>query len=371
MASIEVLDTGLIYRNPQPHVRSVHAYFPSVVCMDNGEMLATLVLGEAFEAVNLRTHVARSRDGGATWELEATLYEGTRNRLTSDASRLTALPDGELVLLMHRADRSRHPTEGFTNPENLGFVPVELRLWRSQDYGHTWAGPEALQPPLVGPAFELCCPITPLSDGRWVLPTSTWRSWEGDCPNGMKMVALVSEDRGRTWPQYWDVMTDPDQQIIYWESKIVELPDGRLLAAAWAYDEATAADLPNHYALSADGGKRWSAPTSTGLLGQTLTPSVLSDGRLLSIYRRMDEPGLWANLSRIEDGAWLNEQAAPLWGHGIPGLTETSGNMAHNFNVLRFGAPCITPLPDGSIFVAFWCYEQCVSNIRWFKLKIE
>ena len=54
---MKILDTGLLYRNPIPHVRSVHGYFPSVVSMDNGEMLATAVLGEAFEAPNLRTHV--------------------------------------------------------------------------------------------------------------------------------------------------------------------------------------------------------------------------------------------------------------------------------------------------------------------------
>jgi len=43
----------------------------------------------------------------------------------------------------------------------------------------------------------------------------------------------------------------------------------------------------------------------------------------------------------------------------------------HNFNVLRLGAPCITSLADGTIFIAFWCYEDCVSNIRWYKLTIE
>jgi hypothetical protein len=52
-------------------------------------------------------------------------------------------------------------------------------------------------------------------------------------------------------------------------------------------------------------------------------------------------------------------------------LTGTSDNMVQNFQVLRFGGPCITRLPDGAIFVAFWCYEDCVSNIRWFKLEID
>ena len=52
LSNIKCTGTGLIYRNPKPHVRSVHAYFPSVVPVANGELLATLVLGDAFEASN-------------------------------------------------------------------------------------------------------------------------------------------------------------------------------------------------------------------------------------------------------------------------------------------------------------------------------
>lgn len=47
-----------------------------------------------------------------------------------------------------------------------------------------------------------------------------------------------------------------------------------------------------------------------------------------------------------------------------------SDNMVKDFNELKFGAPCITILPDNSIYIAFWCYEKMVSNIRWIKVKI-
>lgn len=67
------LTTGLVYRNPKPHVTSVHAYFPSVALLPNGEMVAAYMLGEAFEAVNLHTVLARSTDGGATWTPEGRL----------------------------------------------------------------------------------------------------------------------------------------------------------------------------------------------------------------------------------------------------------------------------------------------------------
>lgn len=371
MSPIQCLKTGLIHRNPKPHVHSEHAYFPSVALMDNGEMLATVVLAEAFESVDMHTYVARSTDQGDTWRLEGEIYPGTADRITSDSCRITAFPGGRLVAFMARCDRTDHPDEGLTNPQTLGFVPTEPLLLRSQDYGRTWGQPKPLKPPLVGPSFELCCPITPLADGRWILPTSTWKGWDGDCPSGMKMIAFVSHDRGRTWPEYMDVMADPDQHLIYWESKIVEFADGRLLAAAWGYDHVASKDLPNQYAISRDGGKTWSAPRSTGLVGQTLTPFLLPDERVLCVYRRIDEPGLWANLSHLEGDAWVNDACRPLWGAQVSGLTGTSRDMAANFNVLRFGAPCITALPDGTVFTAFWAYEECVSNIRWFKLRIH
>jgi len=185
------------------------------------------------------------------------------------------------------------------------------------------------------------------------------------------MVAFVSHDQGKTWPEYVDVMRDPEQHVIYWETKIVELPDGRLLCVAWAYDDAAKKDRPNQYVLSHDGGRTWTPPTSTGLQGQTPTPFALPDGRILLVYRRMDKAGLWANLSHFEGDRWVNDAAEPLWGAEAVGLTRTSQNMAQNFNVLRFGAPCIVQLQDGTIFTAFWCYEDCVCGIRWFKLRVQ
>ena len=361
---------GLIYRNPIPHVKSIHAYFPSVAVNKNGGMLATLVLGEAFEAVNLHTHIARSADNGETWRLEGPVYPGTKDRITSDFARLTFFPDGELVVLMARSDRTGHPDDGLTNPETLGFVPTEFLTFRSADSGRSWDEPVVIDSPLGNTPLELCAPITPLKDGRCIIPTSPWKKWDGENPYGSRMVALVSYDLGKTWPEYMDVMVDPKQEHQFWESKIIELPDGRLCAVAWIYNSVDAKDLPNHFALSGDGGKSWTEPQSTGLQGQTLTPYVLDDGRILSIYRRMDRPGLWANVSRLKGSRWVNEDSEPLWGHQVNGLTGKSVNMVHNFSVLKFGAPCITSLSDGTIFTAFWCYEDCVSNIRWFKFNV-
>lgn len=364
--------TGVLFRNPAPHLRSVHAYFPSVVVLADGTLLASVALGEAFEATNLRTHLFRSVDGGATWANEGPVPDGTApGKLCSNCARLTALPDGSVAVFLIRHDRTDHPDEGLTSHETLGFVPTDLLILRSHDGGRSWRGPHPIIPSLAGPAFEMCAPITPLRDGRWVIPTQTWPGWEGECPSGIRMVGLVSHDQGDSWPEHLDVMRDPEGRVYFWESKIVELVDGRLLATAWVYDDVAKRDRPNHFVVSETGGSTWSAPASTGLLGQTLTPLVLEDGRILCVYRRMDQSGLWAALARVDGARWVTESQWPLWGNAAHGLTATTADMAHNFNVLRFGAPSLVRLGDGSVFVAFWCYEDCVSNIRWFRLRPE
>ncbi|MBX9791850.1 MAG: glycoside hydrolase [Pirellulales bacterium] len=368
---LKELETGVLYRNPAPHLKSVHAYFPSVVNLADGNLLASGMVAEAFEAVGARVHLFRSTDQGTTWRHEGPLAHDLDGQLVSESGRLTQLADGRIVALLHRHDRREHPDEGLVNPQTLGFVPTTFAISESTDEGRTWSAPREIKPPLAGPSFELCSPITVLGDGRWLLPTSTWRDWSGRAPSGNRMVALVSRDAGRNWPTYLDVMHHPSDKVLYWESKIVELADGTLVAVAWGYDEATGRDLPNQYAISRDGGQSWSAAASTGLLGQTLAPIVLAGDRILCVYRRIDVPGLWAQVAHLEQDRWVNDQAQPLWGHNQGGLTGSSSSMAQNFQVLRFGAPCITRLPDGRLFVAFWCYEDTVGLLRWFRFRLD
>ena len=369
---LEDLTTGILYANPKPYLRSIHAYFPSVVVMPRGEMVACYALGEAFAATNVHTHLARSSDAGQTWRHQGRLCADVPGRLTTELGRLSMTPEGELIAVVVRADRTDHPDEGLSNPENLGFVPTDVLIMRSRDAGRTWSEPALVAPPLEGSAFELCCPVTMLGDGRWLWPTAPWRDWEGNLPGGQRMVAFVSADQGNSWPDYLDVMSSPEGNLCFWESKIVELSDGRLLAVAWCHDERTSSDRLNQFALSDDGGKSWTAPQSTGLSGQTMTPCVLDGDRVFCAYRRMDEPGLWANLAHLEGDRWVNDASEPLWGHqSIEGVTQTGSGAVATFRTLRFGAPSITRFPDGLLYLAFWCYEDCVSVIRWFKFGVE
>lgn len=367
MPEIEILSTGILFRNPKAHLRSEHAYFPSVVHLGGHEMLAVFVVGSAFEAVDCHTVVARSQDDGKTWTREGTLQPGAPLPAMSDTFRIAKIGN-EIVAFGARHIRE-DPDEGLTNPRNMGFVPTELALYRSNDKGRTWIGPEIVEPPLTGPSFEICSPIVPLSDGRWFAPTSTWTGWNGECPNGMKAIALISHDRGRTWPEYADIMDGTAEDVIYWEQGVTPLPGNRVVSAAWTYDRRNNIDRDISCAVSTDNGRSFGRPRSTGLKGQTVRTLAVGDDALLVIYRRTDEKGLWAAVASVKDDRWTTLVQMPVW-QGASAGSKDRNSMVEEFHHLKFGAPSVVPMPDGTVYVAFWCVEDCISNIRWFRLKV-
>ena len=304
--SIE-METGVVFRNPMAHVTSRHAYFPSAIPLGNGEVLVSYNVGEAFEAENLRVHLSRSLDGGRTWVDEGRLGVPEVPPGVSEGTKMAVDSDGKIVGLLQRHDRRELAGEGLTHTGTLGFVPTRFETTLSADGGRTWSEPCRVEPPIEGPEWELCAPITELSDGRWLLISSTWPDWSGRLPNGHQLVAFVSSDRGSSWPEWLPVMSEAGSEaVIFWESKIVELSDGRLLAVAWCHDLPAAEDRPNQYALSSDGGATWTPHRSTGLIGRRSRRSSL------------ERVGCWS---------FTVGPTSRVCGYRMSGLKVTSGSM--------------------------------------------
>jgi hypothetical protein len=379
MSSVSLLDTGIVYRNPRPHLLSRHAYFPSVACAGGGggggdgeELVVGMDIGSAFEAVDVRSYSCRSNDGGKTWTPPQLIFSPDPSVFgpVSTTTRIGAVGDGKIVGVISLFDRSR-PDEGLANAATEGFVRTTWALVRSIDGGRSWSSPAEFPAPIDWSCFECCSTIVPLRSGRWLIPTSTWPDWDGRDPFGPNAFALISDDRGASWPKAVEVMRDPSHQLTHWEQKQVQLSDGRLLAVCWIYDREQKRDLPNHFCVSSDDGNSYSPPRATPLQGQTCTPIALSDNRVLCVYRRMDRRGLWAHLAQIDGNAWkpLGEDT-PIWGTNIAAHTagDDAGVMAQ-MSTLRFGFPSLTLLANGDVFGVFWCVEDAVANIRWFKLR--
>ncbi|MCY2968208.1 MAG: sialidase family protein, partial [Planctomycetota bacterium] len=242
-------------------------------------------------------------------------------------------------------------------------------LIHSQTSGWTWSAPRRIDPPIAGPSFEICHRIVELTDGRWLAPTSTWKGWDGSAPNGMQAIALVSHDRGVTWPDYIPISNEYQRGIITWEVGLAELAGGQLAATLWRFDERQDVSLSSRFTVAED-GQRFMPPVDNGLQGETAKLTALADGRVLCLYRRLDRPGLWAELARIEGPRWIRECEAVVWQGPKSGLLGRT-NSSDELSSLKFGYPSAIQLPDGDILALFWCVEESLHVIRWMRLRID
>lgn len=367
---IRVTETGLVYRNPRPNAVSRHAYFPSVTKLPGGDFVAGMDIGQAFEANDIRSYVCRSRDNGKTWSPPQLIFDPGPG-LHSTTCRIARTNSGDLIgwTCLFRPPIA---DVGHANEKTHGFVRTDLGVVRSSDGGATWAGPTMLDLPIDWRHFETCSPPIAVGGTRLMTPVSVWPDWEGrPGPETAAGIAFISDNDGRSFDRVVTTIDHGDPKVTAWEQKLIQLSDGRLMVLCWVFDHGVGKNRRNHFALSSDGGDSFQLARATPLNGETATPVALSDSRVLVVYRRADEKGgLWGHLARIEvDGTWTGLGDACLWGGGVQGMKRDADHVIHQMSTLRFGCPTVASLDDGSVFAAFWCVEDCVSNIRWLRIR--
>ena len=371
MPLIQIKDTGCIYRSADTTGTRRQAYFPSIVALPENRLLAAFDLGTDMEHPDVRTCLSRSNDGGHTWSEPEPLCDRLDMGFPmSTLGRISRLADGAIVGLITVCDRSRTGC-GLANPASEGFVETYFQITESQDEGRTWSTPRPVRPPIAWRAFETCSPIFETGPDRWLLPTSLWRNWNGDCPHGMKAVAFLSEDHGVTWTDSVDVFDGWAGHVVCWEQKHTRLTDGRCMAVCWAYDYAARHSKNNLYSFSEDAGATFSQPSVSPLHGETCTPLALADNHVLCLYRRCDSRGLWAHLARMDGAAWIPRCDAPIWGAERNAYGARLSSKTEEMTTLQFGYPQAALLTNGSVFVVFWCVEDGAAMIRWARVRVR
>jgi len=365
---ITAVGQGFVYRNPQPYLRSIVAYHPSLVLLSENELLATFDLGEAVESLDYHTVLARSKDGGQTWQLEGKILQDPPPR-SSHIIRTSRLADGSLVglgALFHRDN----PEMGLLNRQTSGFVPTDLFLVRSGDGGRSWTAPQTIVPPLTGPCWEVCHPVVELRDRRWIAPVGTWRGWQGENPSGEQTVALLSDDQGNSWSKFGRIFDGRQSGRSHLEVSAVELKDGSILAVSWVHDLTNNKSFPTEYSLSESRGEHFSVPMLTGFRAQTCKLIQLRNGLLFAAFRDSERPGLWGTVARLDGKQWITLNEVSLWQGAATGM-QGGCNSAQELSALKFGSPSIKQISPGEVLLLFWCQEDCVTGIRWIRIQIE
>ena len=362
---VEVVNSGFVTRDD--------AAYPSLVGLDDGSIICGYSCGGGSAATG-GTDWARSTDGGTTWSREGTILGRTERPVTTNSLRLGRTAGGTLLAYGARRYDSAATAR-------FGRDPSEPVLCRSSDGGSTWSAPVVLaaaSPDSRARGYEVTCPIVALDEQRWLAPA-------GLLPEtghlGARVVAFRSADAGQTWPHSPTVFHDAGGRRCFFETKVISLGSGRLLAVAWTVTAGDYRDLDNQYALSRDGGSTWTRPSSTGIRGQTMTPVWLGGDLLLVLYnRRSGKQGIVMLVVRVAADGWILGPETMLWdaaaAHGE--VAQGAGGIA-GFSDFAFGLPSALPIGDGRLLAVHWCRERQAEprgtlleryGVRWTKLQL-
>lgn len=372
---IEIINSGILYRNPHPDFRPIHASFPVILPLFQGEMICVYRRGSAFSSVDGRIAQLRSLDGGITWAEEGLVWDGSKDG-TNYCYRGAApamLTDGTVLMTCSRFDRS-DPDKPVFSPETEGYLPCQVVVFRSRDGGHSWTPPQVVPLP-EGMVANGSGPVIEVGGGRLLLPIETWKAYDDPNPPKQRAMALFSGDGGETWGEPTVVGDGVADGVYYWDQRIISLGGDRLFVIFWTHSLATDKDLSVHWATSEDGGRTWTKPQPTNIQGQVTCPVDLEGGRMAAVYnlRYADRPGVMATLSEDGGRTWDLDNQVAIWdayGEARVGVAA-GGRELQQHVTIAFGKPDAQLLADGDILATFWCTQACVTHIRWCRLRVS
>ena len=298
----------VIYRDS-----SFHAAFPSVVKLENGELLLAFRRAPERRSMGEKStnHVdpnsylvaVRSRDGEA-WTPDPKLIYAHAFGGSQDPC-LLRLRDGTLLCVSYgwaflRPDGLANLRQPFFQNQNNS-VFLGGYLLRSADGGQSWQGPN--YPPHIQPEVNLDPFGKPIpaynrgamvegKDGRvfWVVAASDQLT-----PHKTSTHLLTSDDKGMTWKYACPVAVNDSASFN--ETSLYETPKGDLVA----FLRTAGLDDQACIARSTDGGKSFAAWQKMGFQGHPLHALRLPDHRVLLTYGYRHEPlGIRARILNAE-----------------------------------------------------------------------
>ncbi len=355
MNKIDIMDSG--------HISRDDAAFPTLVKIDNDELICGYTAkGKGPDALG-ETDWSRSVDGGATWIHEGTLLPRTGNPVSVNSLRLSQVSGGTILAYGGR-DYLEGDGESRSFGKDLKNEPV---FCSSVDLGKTWSEASVI-PADLSLKFEISNPIVDAGNGTWLAPAATLPDSQR---LGERVVVFRSADRGRTWPDYSTVFYDNEKKKGFFEQKIISLGSGRLLAVAWTVTLEDYGDLENHFSLSDDYGRTWSAAIPTGIKGQTLSLLYLGGERLLLLSnRRYGNQGVVCYFAHFNRDEWRIDGESLLWdAHGNRDTESEDKSGIEAFDDFAFGLPSAIQLGDNLYYSVHWCKEDGIFGIRWTKFR--
>lgn len=290
-----------------------------------------------------------SRDGGQTWSVPMIVND---TQMDDRDGGLCYLGNGKLLLSWFNTTKDFYLKERDSIERDSDAVSHDLLMGMlkqyesmadaenqygsfvriSEDYGMTWG--EKIPVPVSAPHG----PIYTRSGRLLYLGIETPNYLDGDAMCQRRIMLSESLDGGKTWEMLSDLGVPKGcTHANLSEPHLVELPDGRLLAAVRGDREPVFEGFSMFLSTSEDGGKTWTPLQATEISGAPPFFTLLRDGRVMLSYSRRRAPfGIAARIS--EDGG-------KSFGAEMMISTSDNGDL---------GYPSTVELSDGSFVTVFY-----------------
>ena len=366
---LRIIDSGIIDSRA-----GRGAFFPVVTQLSEGTFLCTQFVGASLSDRNAKMELLRSDDEGRTWTNVGRIGGGALAQAEGDAYRSPQIYEDDEGTWLLKFNRFRFVSDTIFDAEGCE-QPSDMLIARSCDQGATWTEPEIV--PVALPteryAWHGIGLMLRSPSGRWLYPFETGKPLGCKEESPQVAGAVVSRDRGKTWEETVVVASDPSARLLYYDQTGCILPDGRVCVLLWTHDSVARQDINNHVTLSEDEGRTWSEPRPTNLRGQCCIPAALPDGRVAAVYNYRHEPqGVRVALS--EDFVNFDTQTeVVVFDAGDDAtVSEARSDAALDINLaIGFGRPFGTTLPNGDLYVTFWCTRDGITRTRWVRLGVQ
>jgi len=366
MAVFEIINEGWISRRRLEEGGRTGA--PNCVLTSGGALICTYIIQSAMGSNDFVPHLARSHDGGVTWQQYGPIWPDLAAAWSILVTGSRA-PNGDLYLFGSRCPIDV-PEETFWCEETQGLKQNELVWSRSSDDGATWTEPAVIPMPVAG-AAEAPAPMCVSRNGRWLCCYSPYNTFDSSLTvDRSKAVILVSDDEGQTW-QHGHMLSYHEPETGSAVAAVTELSDGRFLGAGWHLHLADKQDYPNGFALSNDGW-HWEPTGSTGVMGQSVGLAPLPDGRVLMSFtqRKHAEIGIGIAVASPESGDFGLQHKEIVWAAERAMEHNSSGDHGDWLD-FAFGMPALTLLDADTVLMGFWLHQADGRGARYVRLRMN